>query len=93
MYQTGLHIWKNLVGLENLKIPGFHFYGTIKLFIRVGLARFVKVLSFPKTSWMSKETAKLVHDSTTFVGHIPVILKLIFILSFFICFAIQIITW
>ena len=35
---------------------------------------------------MSKVTAKLVHDSATFVGHIPVILKLIFILSFLYAF-------
>ena len=42
----------------------------------------MKVLSFPKI----KETAKLVHDSATFVGHIPVILKLIFILSFLYAF-------
>jgi len=41
-----------------------------------------KSLAFPK----SKEIAKLVHDSATFVEHIPVILKLIFILSFLYAF-------
>ena len=59
--QLGSHKWQNLIGLENLKIPGFHFYGTMKLFTKV-------------------------HDSATFVGHIPVILKLIFILSFLYAF-------
>ena len=35
---------------------------------------------------MSKETAKLVHDRATIVQHIPVLLKLTFILSFDIAF-------
>ena len=37
---------------RNLKIPGFHFYGTMKLFTKVVWLYFVKVLNFPnhKTS-------------------------------------------
>ena len=38
--QLGSHKWQNLIGLENLKIPGFHFYGTMKLFTKVVLAIF-----------------------------------------------------
>ena len=40
MKQSGLYIWQHLIGLENLKIPGFHFYGMIKLITKVVLARF-----------------------------------------------------
>ena len=38
--QLGSHKWQNLIGLENLKIPGFHFHGTMKLFAKVVLAIF-----------------------------------------------------
>ena len=38
--QAGLHKWQNLIGLENLKISGFHFHGTMKLFTKVFLAIF-----------------------------------------------------
>ena len=38
--QLGSHKWQNLIGLENLKIPGFHFHGTMKLFAKVVLALF-----------------------------------------------------
>ena len=38
--QAGLHKWQNLIGLENLKIPGLHFHGTMKLFAKVVLAIF-----------------------------------------------------
>ena len=46
--QLDSHKWQNLIGLENLKIPGFHFYGTMKLFTKVVWLYFVKVLvAFP----------------------------------------------
>ena len=38
--QLGSHKWQNLIGLENLKIPGFHFHGTMKLFAKAVLAIF-----------------------------------------------------
>ena len=79
---TGSHKWQNLIGSENLKflvIASMEQWSSSPKWFWL---YFVKVLSFPKTSWMSEETAKLIHDRATFVRHIPVILKLIFILSF-----------
>ena len=38
--QSGSYIWKNLIALENLKIPGFQFHRMMKLFTEVVLARF-----------------------------------------------------
>ena len=40
MKESGSHKWQNLSVLENVKIPGFHFYGTMKLFTKVVLAIF-----------------------------------------------------
>ena len=66
MKESGSHKWQNLMVKENLKIPGFHFYGTMKLFTKVVWLYCAKVFSFPDL----KTSPCLVH--THVFGHVTV---------------------